>query len=318
MKITVLVPCHNEEEALPFFLAEIQKTADTMSAEHGVSFEFLFINDGSRDGTLNLLREYSKNDSRVNYISFSRNFGKEAGIYAGLQHAKGDYVVIMDADLQHPPALLDEMYRSLTEEDYDCVGTRRVSRKGEPRLRTLFAKMFYKLINLMTKTEIVDGAQDFQMMKRQVVDAILQMKEYNRFSKGIFSWVGFRKKWIECENVERVAGTTQWSFWGLLAYALEGIIAFSTTPLVVASFLGLICCIIAIVLAFVFVIKTIIWGDPVAGFPTLVCLILFIGGAQLLCTGILGQYLAKTYLETKHRPIYIISESSCDKKNSEE
>jgi len=312
MKITVLVPCHNEEEALPFFLAEIQKTADTMSAEHGVSFEFLFINDGSRDGTLNLLREYSKNDSRVNYISFSRNFGKEAGIYAGLQHAKGDYVVIMDADLQHPPTLLDEMYRSLTEEDYDCVGTRRVSRKGEPRLRTLFAKMFYKLINLMTKTEIVDGAQDFQMMKRQVVDAILQMKEYNRFSKGIFSWVGYRVKYIEYKNVERAAGTTAWSFWSLFKYSLEGIIAFSTAPLAIASLLGIISCAIAFIMAVVIIVQKLTIGIDTSGYPTIVCLILLFGGLQLFTTGILGQYLAKTYMECKKRPVYLVQETEKD------
>lgn len=312
MEITVIVPCYNEEATLPLFLPELQKIANEMSGKEGVSFEFLFINDGSKDCTLELLRKYSKEDERVKYISFSRNFGKEAGIYAGLQNALGDYVVIMDADLQHPPALLVDMYDALKNKGYDCAGTRRVNRKGEPRLRSFFAGQFYKLINRMTKTEIVNGAQDYQMMTRPVVNAILQMKEYNRFSKGIFSWVGFSKKWIECENTERVGGTTQWSFWSLLAYALEGIIAFTTTPLVIASLLGILCCIGAVILALVFAIKTIIWGEPVAGFPTLVCLMLFIGGAQLLCIGILGQYLAKTYLETKQRPIYIVDESSLD------
>lgn len=303
--ITTVTPCYNEEEALPLFYKELCRVAEKMPE---IEFEFLFVDDGSKDKTLETLRELSQKDTRVHYVSFSRNFGKEAGIYAGLQNASGDYVAILDADMQDPPSLLPEMYRIVTEEEYDCVGTRRVTRKGEPPVRSAFARMFYRLMNRISKTEVVDGARDFQLMNRNVVEAILSVGEYNRFSKGIFGWVGFKKKWLEYENVERVAGETKWSFWSLFIYALDGIIAFSTAPLVISSVLGIVFCAIAFILILIVIIKTLIWGDPVAGYPSLLCIICFISGIQLLCMGILGQYLAKTYLETKKRPIYLVRE----------
>ena len=303
--ISTVTPCYNEEAAIPLFYQELCRVAESMS---DVEFEFFFIDDGSKDRTLSILRELSEKDNRVHYVSFSRNFGKEAGIYAGLQNSVGDYVAILDADMQDPPSLLPEMYRIVTEEEYDCVGTRRVDRKGEPPIRSLFARMFYRLINRISKTEVVDGARDFQLMSRKVVEAILSVGEYNRFSKGIFGWIGFKKKWLEYENVERVAGETKWSFWSLFIYALDGIVAFSTAPLVISSVLGVLLCIVAFILIFVIVIKTLIWGNPVAGYPSLVCIICFIAGIQLLCMGVLGQYLAKTYLETKKRPIYLVQE----------
>ena len=309
--ITVAVPCYNEEPALPAFYREICRTAQRME---DVEFEFLFINDGSRDKTLEVLRELAEKDKRVKYVSFSRNFGKEAGIYAGLENARGDYVVVMDADLQDPPDLLPEMYRYITEEGYDCVGSRRVDRKGEPPIRSFFARMFYRIINRISDADIVDGARDFQMMNRTVVDAILSMGEYNRFSKGIFGWVGFRKKWLEYENVERVAGETKWSFWKLFLYALDGIVAFSTAPLVISSVIGLICCLTAFFMILVIIFRTLFFGDPTAGWPSLVCILLLLSGIQMLGIGILGQYLAKTYLETKKRPIYLVRESNVDPK----
>ncbi len=307
--LTVVVPCYNEEAALPFFLPEMQKEMDRLLEEEELSCELLFVNDGSRDGTLELLRSYAKADSRIRYLSFSRNFGKEAALFAGFEHARGSCVVVMDADLQHPPAMLQEMYQAL-KEGYDIAAARRVSRKGEPPIRSFFARMFYKLINKISKAEFVDGASDFRMLSRQAVDALLRMGEYNRFSKGIFGWVGFRTKWIPYENVERVAGETTWSFWKLLLYSLEGIIAFSTAPLSIASFLGILFCLAAFIGMVVIAIKTLIWGDPVAGFPTLACLLLLIGGSIQLSLGVIGQYLAKTYLETKRRPIYILEETS--------
>lgn len=303
--ITTVTPCYNEEEALPLFYKELCRVAEKMPE---VEFEFLFVDDGSKDKTLETLRELSQKDARVHYVSFSRNFGKEAGIYAGLQNASGDYVAILDADMQDPPSLLPETYRIVTEEEYDCVGTRRVTRKGEPPVRSAFARIFYRLMNRISKTEVVDGARDFQLMNRNVVEAILSVGEYNRFSKGIFGWVGFKKKWLEYENVERVAGETKWSFWSLFIYALDGIVAFSTAPLVISSVLGIVFCVIAFILILIVIIKTLIWGDPVAGYPSLLCIICFISGVQLLCMGILGQYLAKTYLETKKRPIYLVRE----------
>ncbi len=309
--ITVAVPCYNEEPALPAFYREICRTAQRME---DVEFEFLFINDGSRDKTLEVLRELAEKDKRVKYVSFSRNFGKEAGIYAGLENARGDYVVVMDADLQDPPDLLPEMYRYITKEGYDCVGSRRVDRKGEPPIRSFFARMFYRIINRISDADIVDGARDFQMMNRTVVDAILSMGEYNRFSKGIFGWVGFRKKWLEYENVERVAGETKWSFWKLFLYALDGIVAFSTAPLVISSVIGLICCLTAFFMILVIIFRTLFFGDPTAGWPSLVCILLLLSGIQMLGVGILGQYLAKTYLETKKRPIYLVRESNVDPK----
>ncbi len=308
--VSVVVPCYNEEEVLPMFYEEIIKVTNGMSEKWPeLTFEFLFINDGSKDRTLELFRELADKDKRVRYISFSRNFGKESGMYAGLKNAKGDYVVVMDADLQHPPAFLPEMYGHVKDGEYDCATTRRVNRKGESKIRSWFAMKFYKIMNKISQTEIVDGAQDFRFMTRQMVDAILDMSEYNRFSKGIFSWVGFKVMYLPYENVERPAGTTSWSFWGLFKYSLEGIMAFSTAPLAIASMLGIISCIIAFILMIITVIKTLVFGDPVAGYPTTICVIFLLSGLQLFCTGILGQYLAKTYLETKRRPIYIASET---------
>ena len=308
--ISVVVPCYNEEIVLPLFLEEIDRIADLMADKYGLDFEYIFVNDGSGDGTLAKLRELRQSDTkgRVKYLSFSRNFGKEAAMYAGLEHSSGDYVAIMDADLQDPPELLEDMYLGVTEEGFDCVGSRRVTRKGEPQLRSFFARSFYRLINSLSKTPIVDGARDFRLMRRQMVDEILRLSERNRFSKGIFSWVGFDTKWLEYENRERAAGDTSWSFWGLIAYSLEGIIAFSTKPLIIASVLGAIACIVALVLMIFYFVKALLYGDPVAGFPTLISVILLLGGLQLLCIGLLSQYLAKTYTEAKGRPIYIVKE----------
>ncbi len=310
--LSIVVPCYNEQEALPYFLEEIRRVADDMSATRGTAFEILFVNDGSGDGTLDILRQAASEDKRVRYISFSRNFGKEAAMYAGLKNAAGDYAAIMDADMQDPPALLPEMYDALQSGEYDSVATRRADRKGEPPVRSFFAHCFYKLINRISDADIVDGARDFRLMKRQMVDAILSMSEYNRFSKGIFGWVGFRTKWLPYENIERVAGETKWSFWKLFKYSLQGITAFSTAPLALASVFGMILCFIAFLTIVVIVVKTLAFGDPVGGWPSMACMILFLGGIQLLCMGILGQYLAKTYLETKHRPIYIVAETSED------
>lgn len=310
--ISVVVPCYNEEQALPYFIQEIQMVAAEM-AQKGVELEILLVNDGSRDGTLGLLRDYAAQYPNVRYLSFSRNFGKEAAMYAGLEHARGDYVAIMDADLQDPPSLLPQMYDLLQTGEYDSVATRRVSRQGEPPIRSFFARMFYKLINRISDADIVDGARDYRLMRRPMVDAILSMKEVNRFSKGIFGWVGFRTYWLPYENVERVAGETKWSFWKLFRYSLEGIVAFSTAPLAIASVVGLLVCLAAVVALAVVLVKTLAFGDPVAGWPSMICIILFLGGAQLLTVGIIGQYLAKTYLETKKRPIYILAEESQDK-----
>ena len=310
--ISVVVPCYNEEQALPYFIQEIQKVAAEM-AQKQVELEVLLVNDGSRDGTLGLLRNYAAQYPNVRYLSFSRNFGKEAAMYAGLEHARGDYVAMMDADMQDPPSLLPQMYDLLQTGEYDSVATRRVSRKGEPPIRSFFARMFYKLINRISDADIVDGARDYRLMSRPMVDAILSMKEVNRFSKGIFGWVGFRTYWLPYENVERVAGETKWSFWKLFRYSLEGIIAFSTAPLAIASVLGLLVCLAAVAALAVVLVKTLAFGDPVAGWPSMICIILFLGGVQLLTVGIIGQYLAKTYLETKKRPIYILAEESQDK-----
>ena len=310
MLVSIIVPCYNEEAALPYFLKEIKKTETEMHTAYGCRFELIFINDGSKDHTLSVLRDFAKNDPTVRYLSFSRNFGKESAMYAGLKHASGDYVVLMDADLQHPPSMLSEMYEGLQSREYDCVAARRMNRNGEPPLRSFFARMFYKLINRISDTEIVDGACDFRMMTRQMVDAILSMGEYNRFSKGIFGWVGFRTKWLPYENVERVAGETKWSFWSLLLYSMQGIVGFSTVPLALASVLGVFLCVIALIMVIYIIIKTLLFGDPVSGWPSLACMVMFMGGIQLFCIGILGQYLAKTYMETKHRPIYILAETN--------
>lgn len=307
-KISLIIPCYNEEQALPYLYEEISKVAVDMPQQ---KFEFIFINDGSKDKTLKVIKSLKEKDDRVHYVSFSRNFGKEAGIYAGLKKATGEYIALIDADLQDPPSLIKEMYEDLiSNDDYDCVATRRVDRKGEPPVRSFFARQFYKLINNISETEVVDGARDFRLMTRQMVNAILDMSEYNRFSKGIFGWVGFNTKWIEYQNRERVAGETKWSFFGLFMYSLEGIIAFSTRPLYIASALGILFFLIAFVMICVIVIKTLIWNDPVQGYPSTICIIFFIGGIQLFCLGILGQYLAKTYMETKKRPIYIVKEEA--------
>lgn len=310
--ISVVVPCYNEEQALPYFIPEIQRVAALM-ADKQVELEILLVNDGSRDNTLNLLRQYAAQYPNVRYLSFSRNFGKEAAMYAGLEHARGNYVAMMDADMQDPPALLPQMYDILQTGEYDSVATRRVSRKGEPPIRSFFARMFYKLINRISDADIVDGARDYRLMRRPMVDAILSMKEYNRFSKGIFGWVGFRTHWLPYENVERVAGETKWSFFKLFRYSLEGIVAFSTAPLAIASVVGLLVCLAAVAALVVVLVKTLVLGDPVAGWPSMMCIILFLGGIQLLTMGIVGQYLAKTYLETKKRPIYILAEESPSK-----
>lgn len=306
-KISLIIPCYNEEDSLPYLYEELKTVSEVMSMQ---SFEFIFVNDGSKDNTLQILRELSAKDERVCFLSFSRNFGKEAAIYAGLKKASGDYIALMDADLQDPPSLLEEMYSTLKNEDYDCVATRRMNRKGEPPIRSFFAKKFYQLVNKISNTEIVDGARDFRLMTRQMVQAILDVGEYNRFSKGIFGWVGFNTKWISYENVERVAGKTKWSFWGLFLYSLEGIIAFSTRPLHMASLFGILFCFVAFVMICFIIFKTIVFGEDVQGYASTICVIFFIGGIQLFCIGILGQYLSKTYLETKQRPLYIIKEES--------
>ena len=308
-KLTMVVPAYNEEEALPIFYEEAYRVEAELPE---VEIEYLFIDDGSSDKTLEVLRSLHKKDARVRYVSFSRNFGKEAAIYAGLQNATGDYVAILDADLQDPPSLLPEMLQAIEEEGYDCVGSRRVTRKGEPPIRSFFARMFYRIMNKISSADIVDGARDFQLMNRKVVKAILSMGEYNRFSKGIFGWVGFRKKWLEYENIERSAGETKWSFWKLFLYALDGIAAFSTAPLVIASVMGMVFCLVAFVAIIFIIVRTLIFGDPTSGWPSMVCIIIFIAGIQLLCMGILGQYMAKTYLETKKRPLYLVEETEED------
>lgn len=303
--LSIVVPCYNEEEAIPIFYKEITNIKEQMSS---IDFELIFIDDGSKDGTLRELRNLHEIDKTVRYTSFSRNFGKEAGIYAGLEKSKGDYVVIMDVDLQDPPALLPEMLSYIESGEYECIATRRVDRKGEPPIRSFFARKFYKLMNKISDADIVDGARDYQMMTRRVVDSILSMKEYNRFSKGIFGWVGFKRKWLEFENVERSAGETKWSFWKLFIYAIEGIVAFSTAPLVMAAIFGAIIGLIALLFIVIIMIRTLVFGDPTSGWPSMVCIILLLSGIQMFCIGVLGEYIAKMYLETKNRPIYLVQE----------
>lgn len=307
--ISIIVPCYNEKEALPLFFAEIINVADQMKKTEQVDFEIIFINDGSKDETLELLRSFAQKDERVRFISFSRNFGKEAAMFAGFNYCKGDFVAVMDADMQDPPTLLPEMYQTVKDGEYDSVATRRVTRDGEPPIRSFFARCFYKVINKISDADIVDGARDFRLMRRVMVDAVLSVGEYNRFSKGIFGWVGFKTKWLPYVNVERVAGETKWSFWKLFKYSLEGIVAFSTMPLSIASLMGILLCGLSFLATIFVIIRAILFGDPVSGWPSLVCIILLIGGIQLFCIGILGQYLAKTYLETKKRPIYLIRET---------
>ncbi len=305
-KMSIVVPCYNEEKALPIFYNEIIKVSKEFE---NVEFEYIFVDDGSKDKTLDLVKEFRKNDARVRYISFSRNFGKEAAMLAGLRESTGDYVTIMDADMQDPPSLLKKMFDTLKNEGYDCVATRRVTRKGEPVIRSFFARMFYRLINKMSKIEMVDGARDYRLMTRQMVDAIISLKEYNRYSKGLFSFVGFNTKWFEYENVKRVAGESKWSFWKLFKYALEGITAFTTFPLVLSSIVGMLFCLIAFLFIVVIIVRTLIYGDPTSGWPSMVCIIFLVSGVQLFCIGIIGQYLSKTYLEVKNRPIYIVKET---------
>ena len=307
-KISVIVSCYNEEESLPLFYKEMNKVMEEMANNE---FELVFVNDGSSDKTLDVIKSLREKDTRIRYVSFSRNFGKEAAMLAGLDYATGDYITLMDADLQDPPRLLPAMLKYIND-GYDCVGTRRVTRKGEPPIRSFFARMFYKLINKLSKVEMVDGARDYRLMTRQMVDAITSTREYNRYSKGLWSFVGFKTKWLEFENVERIAGETKWSFWKLFKYAIDGIVAFSTVPLTMAAFLGILFCLIAFIMILVIIFKTVMWGDPVGGWPSLACIIIFVSGIQLFFMGIFGEYLAKTYLETKKRPIYIVKETDSD------
>jgi glycosyltransferase involved in cell wall biosynthesis len=301
-KLSIVIPCLNEEESLPYLYKSLDKLSEQMC---GQDFEFIFIDDGSNDKSLEYIIEVSKKDTRVKYISFTRNFGKEAAILAGMKSSSGNYTILLDADMQDPPNLIDEMYKSIINEDYDCIAARRINRKGEPKLRSFFAKFFYKTINKISETQIIDGARDFRIMSRQMVDAVISLNEYNRFSKGIFSWVGFKTKWVEYENIERVAGSTKWSNLKLIRYSLDGIISFSSVPLSLMSITGIVLCLISIVIIMIIITKTILYGDDVQGWPSLACIIIFIGGIQLLCTGILGQYLSRIYMETKRRPLYL-------------
>lgn len=304
--LSVIVPCYNEEETVADFYAEFIKNQPFFE-EKELDYEIIYVDDGSKDRTTAEVKKLHEADGRVHMVSFSRNFGKEAAMYAGFEHANGDYVVTMDVDLQDPPSLLPEMF-SYMEEGYDSVATRRVSRKGEPPIRSFFARMFYRLMKKISRTEIVDGARDYRLMTRQMVDAILSVKEYNRFTKGIYGWVGFRTKWLEYENVERKKGETKWSFWKLFAYSLEGIMAFSTAPLAFASVLGILFCALAFLMIVVIIIKTLVFGDPTSGWPSMICILCLISGVQLFCMGIIGQYLSKAYMEVKARPIYICKE----------
>lgn len=308
-KVNLIVPCYNEAEAFPLLKDELNKVIQTLDQ---YTFEILLINDGSTDTTLSVMKEICDTDSHYKYISFSRNFGKEAAMYAGFCNSDGDYAAIMDADMQDPPALLPDMLHCLETEDYDSVATRRVSRIGEPKIRSFFARNFYKLINKISDADVVDGARDFRLMKREMVDSIVAMCEYNRFSKGIFGWIGFKTKWLEYENVNRIAGETKWSFWGLFKYAVDGIINFSETPMSLASGLGIFLTIFSFLMVIFIIIRKEIFGDPVAGWPSLACIIIFIAGLQFLCMGIMGKYIAKTYLEVKNRPHYIVSETNKD------
>lgn len=312
MTISVVVPCFNEEESIPLFYAEMERVRKVM----GTEFEYIFINDGSSDNTLSVLRDLNLVNPKAHYISFSRNFGKEAALYAGLQHAKGNYVTVMDVDLQDPPELLIEMKKRLDEVvELDCVGTRRVTREGEPPIRSFFARMFYKLINHISQVEMVDGARDFRLMRRPMVDAILELSEYNRFSKGIFAWVGFETQYLEYKNVERVAGKTSWNFWSLFKYSIEGIVNFSDAPLNIAFVGGLLSWFLAFIMVVFIVVRTLVFGDPTSGWPSLMTVILFLGGFQLLTIGILGKYIGKIFMETKKRPVYVIKEKSDNEKS---
>lgn len=307
-KISIVVPMYNEQESLGILYKELNRVTDTLPE---YEFEYLFVNDGSSDATLAEIRQFAEKDKRVRYVSFSRNFGKEAALYAGLKNATGDYVATMDADLQDPPALLPQMIAMIEAGDCDNVATRRVNRKGEPPIRSFFAKCFYKVMRHLSHIEIADGARDYRLMSRAMVDSIVSVSEYNRFSKGIFAWVGYETKWLEFENVERSAGETKWSFWKLVRYSFDGIINFSDTPIRISSYLGLLLTVLSFVAIIMEVIRALVFGDPVAGWPSLVCIITFIGGIQLFCMGIMGQYIAKTYMEVKRRPHYIVKETNC-------
>lgn len=308
-ELTVIVPCKNEEEAIPLFYEELIKNTTFLTARN-IGLKVLFIDDGSDDGTVKIVRDIHEKDSRVHLISFSRNFGKEAAMYAGLCAVDSDYAVFMDADLQDPPSLLEEMF-SYIDQGYDSVATRRVTRNGEPPIRSFFARRFYKVMKKLSDTEIMDGARDYRLMSRQFIDAVLSMTEYNRFTKGIFGWVGFNTKWIDFENVDRSVGKTKWNFWGLVKYSLEGITAFSTKPLVLSSLLGMIFCFLSFLMIVFIVVRRLVFGDPVAGWASIVTTIIFVSGVQFFCTGILGQYIAKAYLEVKGRPLYVKNEKSC-------
>ena len=312
--ISIIIPCYNEEEAIPVYYETMVRQMNEMEEQQKVQFELIFVDDGSKDHSLFEMRRLAQKDMRCRYLSFSRNFGKEAAMYAGLQAAKGDYVTVMDVDLQDPPFLLPKMYAMLQSGTCDCVAARRSSREGEGKIKSFLSNAFYSVINRLSKTEIVSGARDYRLMSRKMTDAVLSMAEYNRFSKGIFSWVGFKTKWFDYENIERVAGTTKWNFWGLFKYSIEGIVGFSTTPLLMAAGLGLAFCVLAFVGIIIVVVRALMFGDPTSGWPSLVCIILLCSGVQLFCTGIVGEYLAKTYLEVKHRPIYIVAETEEDKK----
>ena len=304
--ISIIVPCHNEEEMVPIFHKEIAAVSDQLP---DATIELIFVNDGSKDDTLAKMKQVAALDERVHYLSFSRNFGKEAALVAGLRHATGDYVAVMDADLQDPPEMLVEMFALIRTGEYDCIGTKRIDRKGEPPIRSFFARQFYQLINRISDTEIVDGARDYRLMTRQMVDAVLEMTEYNRFSKGIFSWVGFETKYLPYENQERVAGQTTWSFWSLFKYSLDGIVAFSEAPLAIAALTGVLSFAVAILGALIIVVRTLVFGNETSGWTSLIVIILGMGGLQLLCLGILGKYLGKTFMETKRRPLYILKET---------
>lgn len=305
--ISIIIPCYNEEKAIRIFYDEFLRASREMGLP--VEYELIFVDDGSKDGTIKEIRELSENRG-IHYISFSRNFGKEAAMLAGLEAATGDFVTVMDVDLQDPPGLLKKMYNLIKTGEYDCVAARRSNRKGEQVIRSWFSDKFYRIINAISDTEFVSGARDFRLMSRRMVESVLQLKEYNRFSKGIFSWVGYKTAWISYENVERSAGETKWSMYKLLKYSVEGIVAFSTKPLAISALLGVLCIIPALILIVWIIAKTLVWGDPVSGYPSLMCAILFIAGVQLFSIGIIGQYISKMYLEVKKRPIYIVQESS--------
>lgn len=305
--ISLVIPCYNEEEAIPIYYKEMNRVISDIMPKN-LLFEYIFVDDGSEDGTIEVIKKLTVDDNRVHYISFSRNFGKESALYAGLVKAKGDYVVTMDVDLQDPPDLLSDMYQAVASGEYDSAATRRTTRKGEPPIRTFFARLFYRMINKLSKTKIIDGARDYRIMTRVMTDAVLSLSEYNRFSKGIFGWIGFRTKWFEYENRERSAGNSKWSFWSLFLYSIEGIIGFSTVPLALSSIIGCVFCIFALVMLLVIFFRALLFGDPVNGWPSLVCIITLLGGIQLLCIGVIGMYLSRTYLEVKNRPIYITKE----------